>query len=175
MSCLLTIFCDPGIWRLDCPDAQSVVAADAEASARQDRAQPGNADNALRERVLRSAFGLFLERGFSKTSMLEIATRAQVSKRDLYALFENKHGLLADGIGERARGMRRLLSNSMPVPSNRKALAAALVQVGASFLRTVCHAEVLMIYRLAIAESDRAPEIGRILDSHGREANHRAL
>ena len=32
-----------------------------------------------------------------------------------------------------------------------------------------------MIYRLAIAESVRAPEIGRALDGHGREANHRAL
>lgn len=32
-----------------------------------------------------------------------------------------------------------------------------------------------MIYRLAIAESDRAPEIARVLDSNGREANRRAL
>lgn len=136
---------------------------------------PGDGGNPLRERVLRSAFGLFLERGFTKTSMLEIATRAQVSKRDLYALFENKHALLADGIGERARGMRRLLGSTMPVPSSRQALAAALIEVGAAILRTVCHAEVLMLYRLAIAESDRAPELARILDSHGREANHRAL
>jgi hypothetical protein len=32
-----------------------------------------------------------------------------------------------------------------------------------------------MIYRLAIAESDRSPEVGRVLDNQGREANHRAL
>jgi AcrR family transcriptional regulator len=139
-----------------------------------DLAWLGDPGNPLRERVLRSAFELFLERGFAKTSMLEIATRAQVSKRDLYALFENKHALLAYGIGERAKGMR-LLGATMPVPSTRQVLAAALAEVGASILRTVCDAEVLMFMRLAIAESDRAPEIARILDSNGRAANHRAL
>jgi AcrR family transcriptional regulator len=148
---------------------------DAEASGGQDRAQGGGAGNALRERVLRSAFALFCEHGFSRTSMLQIATRAQVSKRDLYALFDNKQALLADGINERARRMRWLLGSTMPVPSSGKALAATLVEIGTSILRTVCDAEVLMLYRLAIAESDRAPEIARILDRNGREANHRAL
>ena len=92
----------------------------------QDRASPLKTGKALRERVLSAAFRLFLERGFSQTSMLEIATRAQVSKRDLYALYDNKIALLADGIGKRAQGMRRLLGSTMPVPPNRKALAAAL-------------------------------------------------
>ena len=41
----------------------------------------------IRERVRKAAFAVFCERGFSGASMLEIATRAQVSKRDLYALF----------------------------------------------------------------------------------------
>ena len=39
----------------------------------------------------------------------------------------------------------------------------------------MCHPEVLTVFRLAIAESDRAPEIGRALDSSGRETNQRAL
>jgi AcrR family transcriptional regulator len=141
----------------------------------QDRASPADAGKGLRERVLRAAFRLFLDRGFSQTSMLEIATRAQVSKRDLYALFDNKNALLADGIGERAQGMRQRLGSMMPAPSSKKVLAATLVEVGASILRTVCHPEVLMIYRLAIAESDRAPELARLLDGNGREANHHAL
>jgi AcrR family transcriptional regulator len=38
-------------------------------------------------RILEAAFTLFREHGFSSTSMLDIATRARVSKRDLYALF----------------------------------------------------------------------------------------
>jgi AcrR family transcriptional regulator len=131
--------------------------------------------NPVRERMLRAAFELMLEQGFARTSMLQIATRAQVSKRDLYALFENKTALLAEGIGARACRMRSRLDEAMPVPESRKALAAALVEVGASILRIACDPGVLMIYRLAIAESDQAPEIGRVLDENGRAANHRAL
>jgi hypothetical protein len=44
-----------------------------------------------------------------------------------------------------------------------------------SSLKTVCHPEVLTVFRLAIAESDRAPEIARTLDSNGHEANRKAL
>jgi hypothetical protein len=55
-----------------------------------------------------SAFSLFVEQGFSSTSMLDIVTRARVSKRDLYALFHNKHAVLAAGISERAQRMRQL-------------------------------------------------------------------
>jgi AcrR family transcriptional regulator len=139
------------------------------------RDSAAEAGSPLRGRVLRAAFSLFHERGFSKTSMLEIATRAQVSKRDLYALFDDKHALLADGIAERARGMRQRLESMMPAPSSREQLTATLIEVGISILQTVCNAEVLMIYRLAIAESDRSPEVGRVLDNQGREANHRAL
>src|SRR5262249_33286245 len=42
-------------------------------------------------------------------------------------------------------------------------------------LRVVSHPDVLAVHRLAIAESDRAPEVARTLDRNGREANHAAL
>lgn len=128
-----------------------------------------------RGRVLGAAFDLFRDRGFGGTSMLEIATRAKVSKRDLYARYANKHALLADCIGERAREMRRLLDPAMPVPETAGALAEMLVELGSTILRAVCTPDVLMVYRLAIAESDRAPEIARLIDSNGREENFRAL
>jgi AcrR family transcriptional regulator len=127
------------------------------------------------ERVLAAAFGLFCERGFAATSMLDIATRAHVSKRDLYTLFDNKHALLAQCIEERAQGIRRLLDPAIGIPNSKKALRAILVELGTAVLRTVCRPEVLMVYRLAIAESDRAPEIAQTLHRNGREANHRAL
>jgi AcrR family transcriptional regulator len=145
------------------------------AASRRDRAEPEDARGALRGRLLKSAFTLFSERGFSRTSMLDIATHAKVSKRDLYAMFDNKQALLTDAIGERALGMRRLLGSTIPLPSSTTDLATTLVEIGTSILRTVCHPEVLTVYRLAIAESDRAPEIGRVLDSDGIEALRLAL
>ena len=60
-----------------------------------------------RERVLTAAFATFRKHGFSGASTLEIARRAQVSKRDLYALFGSKHAMLTACIGERTRRMRR--------------------------------------------------------------------
>jgi AcrR family transcriptional regulator len=129
----------------------------------------------IRERILNAAFSLFAESGFSTTSMLDIVTRARVSKRDLYALFQNKHAVLAACIHERAGRMRRPLDTSTPVPQTRDALAKLLVDFGVSILKTVCHPEVLTVFRLAIAESDRAPEIALTLHHSGREANHKAL
>jgi hypothetical protein len=50
-----------------------------------------------------------------------------------------------------------------------------LVEIGISILKTVCHPDALTVFRLAIAESDRAPEVARTLDNTGREANQKAL
>jgi AcrR family transcriptional regulator len=69
--------------------------------------------SSIRERVLKAAFTLFREHGFSSTSMLDIVTRARVSKRDLYALFNNKHAVLAACISERAQQMRRPLDTGL--------------------------------------------------------------
>jgi AcrR family transcriptional regulator len=131
--------------------------------------------SSIRERVLAAAFNLFREHGFSSTSMLDIVTGARISKRDLYALFKNKHAVLAACISERAQQMRRPLEPATPAPQTRDELATMLVEFGVSLLKTVCHPEVLTVFRLAIAESDRSPEIGRALDSSGRETNQRAL
>jgi AcrR family transcriptional regulator len=92
----------------------------------------------------------------------------RVSKRDLYALFKNKHAVLAACIGERTQQMRLPLDPAVPIPQTRSALEALLVELGVSILKTVCHPQVLTVFRLAIAESDRAPEIARALDNSGR-------
>src|SRR5260370_11796831 len=136
---------------------------------------PQPASSSIRERVLKAAFTLFREHGFSSTSMLDIVTHARVSKRDLYALFKNKHAVLAASISEHARQMRRPLEGANPVHQTRDALAALLVEFGVSILQTICHPNALTVFRLAIAESDRVPEIGRTLESNGREANQKVL
>jgi AcrR family transcriptional regulator len=139
------------------------------------RDEPSAGGSSPRERVLKAAFALFRNRGFSGVSTLEIATRAKVSKRDLYALFGSKHAMLAACIKARAARMRQPLELAAPVPESREDVVATLGALGGSILRGVSHPDVLAVYRLAIAESDRAPEIARTLDRSGREANHAAL
>lgn len=130
-------------------------------------------DPSLRERILGAAFGAFMERGYAGASTLDIARRARVSKRDLYAQFGSKQAMLAACIAERTDRMR--LPLDLPVPRSRAALAATLTAFGQTLLREVSRPEVMAVHRLAIAEAERAPELARTLDELGRATNLAAL
>jgi AcrR family transcriptional regulator len=67
------------------------------------RRQEGGDETAVRERILEAAFAAFMKSGYATTSTLEIATRARVSKRELYALVGNKQEMLIACISERAK------------------------------------------------------------------------
>lgn len=55
----------------------------------------------VREQILVTAFDLFSQYGIKKVSMSDIAQTANISKRTLYQLFEDKESLLVDGIDYR--------------------------------------------------------------------------
>lgn len=130
---------------------------------------PAGADAApARARILDAAFAAFNAHGYAQTSMLEIATRARVSKRELYALVGAKHDMLVACITERAGRMRP--PADLPEPRDGESLAGVLAAFGAQILREVSDPAVLGVFRLAIAEAERAPEVARALDSIGRAA-----
>jgi AcrR family transcriptional regulator len=138
-----------------------------------DKTQTAPPDASPRERILGAAFRAFMERGYAGASTLDIARRARVSKRDLYAQFGSKHAMLAACIAERAERMRMPLD--LPVPHDREALAATLVAFGRTLLYEVSRPEVLATYRLAITEAEHTPELARTLDEVGRAGNLSAL
>jgi AcrR family transcriptional regulator len=137
------------------------------------RPVPAAPDNRLQERILGAAFTAFTEDGYADTSTLDIATRAKVSKRDLYANFGSKHAVLVACIKSRADRMR--LPPDLPIPRNRQMLAATLTAFATNLVRETSHPSVIAAFRLAIAEATRSPEIAQILDSTGRAAARRAL
>ena len=59
----------------------------------------------VRDRILGAALKAFAARGYANTSTLEIATRAKVSKRDLYASFPSKQAILLTCITNRTARM----------------------------------------------------------------------
>jgi AcrR family transcriptional regulator len=128
---------------------------------------------AVHGRILDAAFAAFMKSGYARTSTLEIATRARVSKRELYALVGNKQELLIACIRERARRLQ--VPADMPVPHDRETLARVLASFGAQLLREVSDPSVIGVFRLAIAEAVHAPEVARVLDSIGRETSRAAL
>jgi AcrR family transcriptional regulator len=133
-----------------------------------------NADSAaVRDRILTAAFEAFQERGYAATSTLEIATRARVSKRELYALVGNKQQMLIAAIGERAKRLQ--VPADMPIPRDRATLAQVLTALGTQLMREISDPTVVAVFRLAIAEAIQAPEVARTLDSIGRETSRAAL
>jgi len=137
------------------------------------RAKNSNDPAAVRARILTAAFEAFQERGYAATSTLEIATRARVSKRELYALVGNKQKMLIAAIGERARRLRA--PADMPMLRDRATLAQVLTAFGIQLVREVSDPTVVAVFRLAIAEAIQAPEVARTLDAIGRETSRAAL
>lgn len=119
-----------------------------------------------RQRILDAAFCAFMEHGYAAASTLDIATRARVSKRELYSHFENKEALFAAGIAARTAAMH--IPFVLPDVTSPDELAKTLTAAGISILEGVTHDDVLSVYRLAIAESARSPDVAHALDRFGR-------
>src|SRR5258705_8929613 len=133
----------------------------------------GRDETEVRARILDAAFAAFMKSGYAATSTLEIATRARVSKRELYALVGNKKEMLIACIS--ARATRLQVPANLPVPHDRETLAHVLTSLGTQLVREITDPTVIAVFRLAIAEAVHAPEVAHALDSIGRETSRAAL
>jgi AcrR family transcriptional regulator len=137
------------------------------------RRPAGHNEPVTRERILEAAFAAFMKNGYATTSTLEIATRARVSKRELYALVGNKQEMLIACISERAKRLE--VPGDLPVLRDRETLARVLTAFGTKLVREISDPTVIAVFRLAISEVVQAPEVARALNSIGREASRAAL
>ena len=137
------------------------------------RRQEGGDETAVRKRILDAAFAAFMKSGYATASTLEIATRARVSKRELYARVGNKEEMLIACISERAK--RFDVPADLPVLRDRQTLKQVLASFGTKLVREISDPTVIAVFRLAISEVSHAPEVARALDSTGREASRAAL
>jgi AcrR family transcriptional regulator len=126
-----------------------------------------------RAAILAAAFTVLMDHGYAGASTLEIATRAKVSKRELYAEFGSKRGILEALIAATAERMQVPL-NPAEI-GDRHALAEALRRYGATALGELTAPAVVAINRVAVAEASRSADLGRILHQSGREPNRLAL
>lgn len=130
-------------------------------------------EGGVRERILEAAFAEFMKNGYATASTLEIATRAHVSKRELYAEVGNKREMLIACISRRAK--RLDVPADMPVPRDRETLGQVLASLGAKLVSEISDPTVIAVFRLAIAEAVQAPEVARALNSIGRETSRAAI
>jgi AcrR family transcriptional regulator len=137
------------------------------------RRPKGGDETEVRERILAAAFAAFMKSGYAAASMLEIATRARVSKRELYALVGTKQQMLIACISRRAKRLEA--PADLPVLRDRETLEQVLASFGTKLVHEVSDPAVIAVFRLAIAEAAHAPEVARALNSIGRETRRAAL
>jgi len=130
-------------------------------------------DVQVRQRILGAALSAFMEGGYAQTSTLEIATRAHVSKRALYSLFGNKQAMLVACISERAQRLKA--PADLPELGDRKTLSELLGAFGTRLLGETSDPMVVAVFRLAIAEAVRAPEVAQTLHSVAYQTSRAAL
>jgi AcrR family transcriptional regulator len=109
----------------------------------------------LREHILWSAKDVFLEMGFERASMDEVARRAETSKRSLYAHFESKEKLYLAVI-ELVRG---LFLSKLRMPGDYSAEPAeALTMFCGRYLEILLYQGSIQMCRVSMAETARFPE-----------------
>ncbi len=108
----------------------------------------------LSEHILRAAKEVFLEVGFERASMDEVASRAKTSKRSLYAHFESKEKLFLAVIDF----VRELFLARLGALDYDAKPTEALALFCAQYLQALRYESSVQMLRVCIAETARFPE-----------------
>jgi AcrR family transcriptional regulator len=123
------------------------------------------------ERVIDAAKRLFLDHGFSATSMDAVAKRAAVSKATLYAYFPSKKNLFASLIETECQTMMQ----ELPVLGLDKGLETALRSFARQYVGMFLDRRHLTVCRILVNESSQFPELCRLFYESGPNATIRRL
>ncbi len=116
-----------------------------------------------RSAIEEAAALLFLQNGYSRTSMDAIANQASVSKQTVYSHFSSKEALFTACIVAKVSEYNLTRTDKLlDVP-----LLAGLVAIGRNFLTLLFDPKVLEMYRTVIGEAGHAPQIARLFFESG--------
>ena len=117
-----------------------------------------------RRQIAAAAEALFLAQGYGAVSMDQVAKTANVSKATLYAHFASKEALFASIMQN--KGLETPLFEGL-FPDKVSDLRAELEMMGERLLRFMLRDRTLRIYRMALAEAGRFPELGEAFYANG--------
>jgi AcrR family transcriptional regulator len=120
--------------------------------------------NARREALLRAAAEVFFEQGYAATSIDAIIERAGGSKRNIYNTFKNKEGLFSAIVTQNAD---RILSSLLIEGIEGRDLQETLTAFGRQLLEAYMSPSLLGVYRIAIAEANRFPDLASAFYERG--------
>ncbi|MEU9095979.1 TetR/AcrR family transcriptional regulator [Streptomyces sp. NPDC087901] len=122
-----------------------------------------------RQAIMEAGTSAFMEKGYSGTSMDDIAKLAAVSKQTVYKHFSDKEKLFAEIVlatTDRIDGMVDLVAD---IPSDADTLDENLARLAGQFLVALTQPQVLQLRRLVIANADAFPELGAAWYEQGFE------
>lgn len=124
----------------------------------------------VEERILEAARKVFIERGFDGASMDLIAETARSGKPTIYARYPNKQALFAATVAHRIAVKNARLREHKPAGAT---IEERLSSIGAAMLRETLTHDFIGLYRVALAEARRLPDLvaglGQLARKRGSE------
>jgi TetR/AcrR family transcriptional repressor of mexJK operon len=111
--------------------------------------------------ILEAATTLFLQNGYSGTSMDEIAALAGVSKQTVYTHFTDKERLFSELVLLNTHRVDAFIDTLAPLLGESHDLERDLRDLARGYITVVIQPEVIRLRRLVIAEGGRFPELAR--------------
>lgn len=117
-----------------------------------------------RSHILRTAGKLFLERGFGRTSMGEVAAAGAGSKGTIYSYFRSKEELFKAFMSE---AIQARVSGAFEPLTEIEGIRATLIELGHRYLRLITDPTVSALFRVVVHEAPHFPEIGEMFNEAG--------
>lgn len=127
-----------------------------------------------RQDILQNALMLFGQKGYTRTTMDDIALQLGVSKSALYQYFNSKEEIFSSLVQE--SDIRSLLSSLTQIDTSD--YASSIQEIGFEFLSMYSEPEKLNLLRAIICESPQFPELGQLIykgtidDAHNKVASY---
>lgn len=127
----------------------------------------GNQPEDRAARIVNASFEVFAECSFQDATTSEIARRAQVSKRDLYAHFPDKHALLLSAMVKVLKEEERKIIEAIAETEHIESLPSRLEALGLVLIQEVLSVPMSVITRHVTSESIGRPLIGTVYFENG--------
>lgn len=114
--------------------------------------------------IVSAAADAFAENGYEATSMDDIASRANVSKRTVYNHFENKGALFGAIITMQCGASLQKVKARI---SENASIRDTLIEFGVTFLSMIYEERSVKFFRSVVAEACRFPELGEVFFQTG--------
>jgi AcrR family transcriptional regulator len=137
-----------------------------------ERSTEGAEDSAKRRQIVEGARAIFLANGFDAASMMDIASKAGVSKGTLYVYFKNKEELFAEIV---KLGCINHAEGAFVLDPADHDFEKVLTRLGVDYLGFLCSPEKAAMLRIVVAIADRKPELGKVFYETGPASGNSRL